>query len=57
MALTTSQRIFAQKARAAMAEFYADPENERAYQEWLKEREEKAKKEAEQEQEGKQCPE
>ena len=57
MALTTSQRIFAQKARAAMAEFYADPENERAYQEWLKEREEKAKREAEQAQEGKQRPE
>lgn len=37
--MTDSQRTFALAARAAISEFYADPENEREYQQWLKQRE------------------
>lgn len=39
MALTPKQTTFALGAREAMAEFYADPDNEREFQEWLRERE------------------
>ena len=37
--MTDSQRMFALAARAAISEFFANPENEREYQKWLRERE------------------
>ena len=37
--MTDKQRTFALAARAAISEFYANPENEREYQQWLQTRE------------------
>ena len=38
--LTDKQRVFGYAARAALKDFYADPENERGFQEWMKRRSE-----------------
>lgn len=37
--MTDKQRTFALAARAAISEFYANPENEMEYQQWKKSRE------------------
>lgn len=37
--MTDSQRTFALAARAAISEFYQDPDNEREFQQWMHQRE------------------
>ena len=37
--MTDPQRTFALAARAAISEFFADPENEREFQQWKQQRE------------------
>ena len=37
--MTDKRRTFALAARAAISEFYANPDNEREFQQWLKQRE------------------
>lgn len=37
--MTDTQRTFALAARAAISEFYQDPDNEREFQQWKQQRE------------------